>query len=349
MRTPHAAVVIAILYASSFAAVAQGPLTPPGPPAPTMKTLEQVEARIPINGTTTPGDDNYHFIITQPGSYYLTGNLNVTRPSGIDVRAAGVTLDLNGFQIARTPGGGGSGIDVQAAGDRCTVRNGTIAGFATGLRAVFGSEGGSAIDLSVSGCSLVGIQAADGWEVTGCEAHKNGGIGISAMFGCTITRCTAYDNGGVGISATRAKIQQCTAVENGGDGIQAGSGSLTSGNTAVENAGDGIEVSDNSIVQGNTCDNNGQGGDGAGVRAVAFGNRIEANNVSRNDRGIDVAGSRNLIVKNSATANSTDYVIAANNRYGQIVDITGLGAPPVNGPSAPATTDTFDPWANFAY
>jgi parallel beta-helix repeat protein len=314
-----------------------------------MKSLDQVEARIPVNGSTTPGDDNYHFIISQPGSYYLSGNVNVTRANGIDVRAAGVTLDLNGFQIARSPAGGGAGIDVQAAADRCTVKNGTIAGFATGLRATIGAEGGSAIDLSVSGCSAVGIVAGDGWEVTGCEAHKNGGIGIEGLIGCTITRCTAYDNGGVGIKATRAKIHQCTAVENGGDGIQGGTGSVVTGNTAAENAGDGIEVSDGSFVHANTCDNNGLGGSGAGVHALAFGNRIDGNQVTRNDRGIHAAGAGNLIIKNSASGNSTSYAIAADNRYGQIVDLSAPGAPAVNGPSADATTNTFDPWANFTY
>src|SRR6476469_6853818 len=77
-----------ILQPSAFP---QGSLTPPpGTPAPTMKTLDQVEARIPIDTAHTPGDQTNEFIISQPGSYYLTGNLSVAKTNGISVVAVGV-------------------------------------------------------------------------------------------------------------------------------------------------------------------------------------------------------------------------------------------------------------------
>jgi hypothetical protein len=78
--------------------LAQGPLTPPGAPAPTMKTLQQVEPRIEINATNTPGDADSIFKITEPGSYYLTGNVaGVSGKHGIEIAASDVTLDLMGF------------------------------------------------------------------------------------------------------------------------------------------------------------------------------------------------------------------------------------------------------------
>ena len=73
-------------------AFGQGSLTPPGAPAPTMKTLQQVEPRVPIS---TAGAT-----ITQSGSYYLTCNLvGASGVNGINVNADNVTIDLNGFVL----------------------------------------------------------------------------------------------------------------------------------------------------------------------------------------------------------------------------------------------------------
>ena len=46
---------------------AQGGLTPPGAPAPTMKSLAQIEPRTPISSVP--------FTISTAGSYYLTTNV----------------------------------------------------------------------------------------------------------------------------------------------------------------------------------------------------------------------------------------------------------------------------------
>lgn len=77
---------------------AQGSLTPPGAPAPTMKTLQQVEPRTDV--LTLAGNANYQFIINTPGSYYLTTNIvGVAGKAGILINAFNVTLDLNGFEL----------------------------------------------------------------------------------------------------------------------------------------------------------------------------------------------------------------------------------------------------------
>ena len=87
-----------------------GPLNPPaGPVTSTYKTLTEVEPRIAINATNTPGDaigdpSPSLFKITQPGSYYLTGNITgVEDTHGIEIVASGVTLDLNGFDLLGVP------------------------------------------------------------------------------------------------------------------------------------------------------------------------------------------------------------------------------------------------------
>jgi hypothetical protein len=73
---------------------AQGSLAPPGAPAPTMKSLAQIEPRSPIS--LVP------FTISVPGSYYLTTNVTTTVSNAIVIAANGVTLDLNGFSISST-------------------------------------------------------------------------------------------------------------------------------------------------------------------------------------------------------------------------------------------------------
>lgn len=67
----------AILLASLAATAATaGPLSPPsGPVTSTSKPLAEVEPRIAVNSTNTPGSATALHVISQPGSYYLPGNL----------------------------------------------------------------------------------------------------------------------------------------------------------------------------------------------------------------------------------------------------------------------------------
>ena len=81
--------VLALVSAFSLqpsSLLAQGSLTPPGAPAPTMKTLQQIEPRTAITNTGA-------VTISQPGSYYLTANLAVSSGDAITIATNGVTLD----------------------------------------------------------------------------------------------------------------------------------------------------------------------------------------------------------------------------------------------------------------
>ena len=77
-----------------FAPFGQGALTPPGAPALTMKTLAQIEPRIPISSAP--------FTISSSGSYYLTMNLTTTESNAIVIAANGITPDLGGWTISST-------------------------------------------------------------------------------------------------------------------------------------------------------------------------------------------------------------------------------------------------------
>ena len=65
----------------------QGDLAPSSSPTPTMKTLDQLEPRVPIS--SLPYD------ITTSGSYYVTTNLVGTAgTNGITIVTDNVTIDL---------------------------------------------------------------------------------------------------------------------------------------------------------------------------------------------------------------------------------------------------------------
>src|ERR1051325_4630293 len=126
MNRPH--VTLAVIGLIAAAAAIAGPLTPPGGPVTsTYKTLTEVEPRTAISATNTPGNANASYVITQPGAYYLTGDITVpSGKSGIQVYGTSITIDLNGFTIH---GSAGSQHGITASGiywSTLTVKNGAI-------------------------------------------------------------------------------------------------------------------------------------------------------------------------------------------------------------------------------
>jgi hypothetical protein len=202
-----AAISSFLIHPSSFA---QGALTPPGAPAPTMKTLDQMEPRTPITNTTSV------VTLAQPGSYYLTGNLTVSTGNGININTNGVTLDLNGFTIRSTaPSATGFGISLNNALSDITLLNGHIRGGVTNNGSGVYNGGGFANGIyystaaplnvlvsriTVAGCLTYGIYLGLG-DTTVVEACTARTIGSYGIVGALVRSCVATDCGTIGIFA----------------------------------------------------------------------------------------------------------------------------------------------------
>ena len=256
-RRPRAFRTLLRLFAIlvPLSAFAQGDLNPPAAPTPTMKTLQQVEPRTDLQATPAPAgvdtsNSNFHFVINQAGSYYLSSNLAVTKTSGIQINAENVTLDLNGFHISRASGSGGNGIEIVTTAHRASVRNGSIKGFARGVQSVSSLARACAFrDLSVANCTSAGIAAGPYAVLESCRVHDGtGSSGISAGNGSTLTNCVAAFNTVTG-SAINANIgsslTNCVAANNtvAASGIFASDGSSLINCAATNNTVTGSGIS----------------------------------------------------------------------------------------------------------
>jgi len=296
---------------------------PPGPVSPTMKTLKQVEPRTPVE--SLPGSPTATYLITQPGSYYLAGNITgEAGKDGIFIGSDNVILDLMGFTLSGVPGAGG-GVNSQFGRKDIAVCNGTVSNWTDGVS--IAAE--NALIRNIFAISNLGdgIYGHSNAMIIDCVSANNGDVGIGAAIEGMIVRCTARQNGRDGLAIGQGEVRECMSVLNVRHGITVG------------NVG-------RSTVTGNTCYDNGTGGNGAGifVYSSSSGNRIEANNVTHNTRGIDADGAGNLIIKNSASGNtgtgspSANYDIVAGNAYGQILNVAGVGQ-----------FTNSEPWANFEF
>jgi parallel beta-helix repeat protein len=227
----------------------QGSLTPPGAPGATMKTLEEIDAAIAgvsnavgavearIDLATVAGDGTYHHVINQSGSYYLSGNLGVTKTSGISITAANVTLDLNGFTVSRSAGSGGTGIYI--LGDRATVRNGSVFGFSSGVYASSEMDGLRLFNIKASQCSLYGIYTeGTGARLVDCIATQNTEGGMYVGDGSILSGCIASHNqGNYAIYEGNGSILSgCSAFSNQGSyAMRTGNGSVVTQSTAYNN------------------------------------------------------------------------------------------------------------------
>jgi hypothetical protein len=204
------------------------------------------QAKVGAGGITPADTPGFPVTINRSGKYKLTGNLTV--PAGINafnIAAANVTLDLNGFRIAR----GRLGINAPNA-DGLTVMNGTIAGG-----------------------SSHGINARAFATVQDMQIVNNGGMGVRLNNGGRVLRSTISGNSNVNVYC----VWRCLIANNvisaseteSGVGLFPGGGShLVLGNVIANNFLFGIYSEGATAFANNTLTGNNPGGLLGGTQIV---------------------------------------------------------------------------------
>jgi hypothetical protein len=300
-----------------------------------MKTLEQAEPRIPIGPDTTPGDATAVYVITEPGSYYLTGNVaGEPGKNGIRISpSVGLrlfTIDLNGFSLIGVPGSL-EGISTLA---RCNVRNGS-ADLWGGNGITIGS--GTVENVSAIFNGAIGIRAGSDNLIVNCRAISNGSHGISCADVSTVRNCVSANNAGRGLNIDGVgTVTDSVFYANDAGGILTGVATI-SGCTFFSNSGPTIEdigrshIFDNDINAGAT-----------GILTTGPSSRVERNNVSGCSIGFQATGTGAIFTANTASACTTPFDIGAGNRHGPIIDATATD-------DLSTLTGADNPTANLVY
>ena len=342
---------LAVFFLPQFL-FAQGALTPPGAPAPTMKTLAQVEPRTPISSAP--------FTIANPGSYYLTTNLfGTSANNGITISSGNVVLDLEGFALSGVTGGN-FGIYVNSTCTNVAVRNGTLRGWSSGGVASSGqgvllerlhafANGGYGLHIGGGGsivrdCSAVsnassGVYSGGG-VVSGCAVLGNGDSGVYAYYS-SICNCEAQGNKNSGIMATYSTVDNCQAQNNANSGIWPSystvRGCLSSYNGAYGvyatassvqdcqvqyNSDSGVYAMSGCTVSGCTLAYNGQSGIYVYLPGCQIiGNTCYNNNTSFNTghAGIYIDDANNRVDGNHVTASGYAGIAVASGYTGNVI------------------------------
>ena len=249
-----------------------GPLDPPGAPAPTMKTLQQVEPRTPISQPAS-----FPIQINAPGSYYFTENITgVISQHGIVINADNVTLDLGGFTLSgASPSVGLIGISDNNYRTNLTIRNGIVRAWGSGVYTPLSTRS-TYEDLTVTD-----------------NLHE----GVVIGSGNNVRRLTVWNNGFEGL-----QIQQ----------VPGAWGSIIEDSNFSRNGRSGIRIVANNVwVHHNLIDANGTNGISidTSIRTGAY-NEITDNRITGNGGyGVDIPGNRNVVVRNVTDANTAGQLL----------------------------------------
>lgn len=306
-----------------------GDLTPPaGPVTATMKTLNEVEPRIPVGPLTTPGDGTRTYIISQPGSYYLTENLiGQSGKHGIEITANNVTLDLMGHTL---DGANFGFVGILGAGSNVTVRNGVIADWLShgldmnlagsllvesvtasgnngwGMRC---GQNGRFVNCAAESNTLQGFVVYTNSMAIGCTSRNNTGSGFTSGASSVISECRAQGNTGSGFElGGYSSVSNCQSTDNTLDGFLTGTGSSVVNCVAYANDDDGFQLGVGALIRDSVAYANGDDG----IDLLTGASAIEC--ISRGNSGIGVSGAVGATMIDCTASGNGEHGVEAGSR-----------------------------------
>jgi parallel beta-helix repeat protein len=251
--------------------------------------------------------NDYEVLITEipvtidvPCMARMVGNLvnSTNNGDGILIESSNVTLDLGGFTLFGTNGGGtsqyGNGVN-EAGGDtdhgtvsgdplldlfdvtspnsdlgirilgqrnNLHIKNGSVIGWGEGGISVSTADNSLYENLTVAYNDGDGMFVDKNCIIRNCRSAYNSGIGFFADDGSTFNNCVAQENGSNGFQTVNACVFiNCTAHDNQRDGFGVGAGSSIESCSALDNAHHGFDLASGSVITNSVAYNNGTASD----------------------------------------------------------------------------------------
>lgn len=186
-------------------------------------------------------------VITEPGSYRLTGNLDTRGlPNAINVTAIRVetndaSIDLNGSSLIGPVVCTGSPPDSTVT---CSATGNSSVGVTVGSNPSTPGEayvGTRIFDGTIEGFAFGGINCPTQCFIDNMVVRSNEGIGINGgNQGSVVTNTVMSQNLSSGISAQRIRLESCLANRNGGGGFRLGPSSTLIDSVALRNTVQGV-------------------------------------------------------------------------------------------------------------
>ncbi|MEM6793809.1 MAG: right-handed parallel beta-helix repeat-containing protein [Acidobacteriota bacterium] len=330
---------------------------------------------------------NIPITITQPGFYYLIGDLSnsVNNADGIVIDIDDVTIDMMGYSLVGgkfTGVNSDDGIVVLGSQTNIKVRNGGVRGWnGDGINAlnadfsiwtdlhVRSNDGDGLVTdfnnlierVTAYSNGLDGIEGDDGTVIFNCTAGQNGDNGLQASEGCAMINSASFDNETDGFDiGAGGVIKNCSASDNGVFGFDIALGGQATECAAYDNMSNGFDMASACILR----DCIGSLNNGHGVRTFANSYIID-NKFHENDLdGIRISSTDCHVEANQVTDNdmvgihttsSGSFIVkntAAGNLTNYLIDANCAFGPIVNVINVGDITSVANadhPWANFQF